>query len=169
MLRLNPETGAAHTTNPLVNDPDVKKRSIVADGLRNPFRAAWRPGSNELWVGDVGWIAWEEINRIVNPTAAVRNFGWPCYEGNDVGSGVQDGYAAVAPALTLCKNLYDAPGSVTAPFMSYFHAFELVPGEACTMNMGSAVAGLAFHPLTGPYPQAYRGALFFTDYNRRCI
>ena len=107
MLRLNPETGAAHATNPLVNDPDVKKRSIVADGLRNPFRAAWRPGTNELWVGDVGWIAWEEIN-IVNPTA-VRNFGWPCFEGE----GIQDGYAAVAPVLTLCKNLYDAPGSVT--------------------------------------------------------
>ena len=53
--------------------------------------------------------------------------------------------------------------------MTYFHAFELVPGKACTMNMGSAVAGLAFHPLNGPYPQAYRGALFFTDYNRRCI
>jgi PKD repeat protein len=28
---------------------------------------------------------------------------------------------------------------------------------------------MAFHPVAGPYPDAYRGALFFTDYSRRCI
>ena len=41
-----------------------------------------RPGTNELWIGDVGWNSWEEIDRVANPkTLPVENFGWPCYEG----------------------------------------------------------------------------------------
>jgi hypothetical protein len=39
-------------------------------GLRNPFRFAFRPGTNEVWAGDVGWNTWEEINRLpARPTA----------------------------------------------------------------------------------------------------
>ena len=56
----------------------------MAHGLRNPFRFTTRPGTSEIWVGDVGFGTWEEINRIVNPTdGVVENFGWPCYEGGD--------------------------------------------------------------------------------------
>ena len=56
---------------------------MIAYGLRNPFQFEFRPGTDELWVGDVGWSAREEINRIadVNDTT-VENFGWPCYEGS---------------------------------------------------------------------------------------
>ena len=42
-------------------------RRIVAYGLRNPFRITVRPGTNEVWAGDVGWNAWEEINRVADP------------------------------------------------------------------------------------------------------
>ena len=40
--------------NPLVSSADANERRIVAYGLRNPFRFTVRPGTNELWVGDVG-------------------------------------------------------------------------------------------------------------------
>ena len=49
--------------------PDLNARRIIAHGFRNPFRFTFRPGTSELWVGDVGWSAWEEINLIANPTA----------------------------------------------------------------------------------------------------
>ena len=50
--------------------------------MRNPFRFTFRPGTSELWIGDVGWNDWEEIDRILSPTdSTVENFGWPCYEG----------------------------------------------------------------------------------------
>ena len=39
----------------------------MAYGLRNPFRFAIRPGTREVWLGDVGWNTTEEINRIPNP------------------------------------------------------------------------------------------------------
>ena len=42
------------------------------------------PGTKELWVGDVGWNDWEEIDRIADPAdSTVENFGWPCYEGTN--------------------------------------------------------------------------------------
>ncbi len=68
--------------NPLVGSTDANARRIVAYGLRNPFRFTFRPGTNEIWVGDVGWNTWEEIDRIANADRrVVANFGWPCYEG----------------------------------------------------------------------------------------
>ena len=62
---------------------------IVAHGFRNPFRFTFRPGTNELWVGDVGWNEWEEIDRIADARRpASRNFGWPCYEGHGPAAGL---------------------------------------------------------------------------------
>ena len=62
---------------------DDNTKRIVAYGLRNPFRMAIRPGTRELWIGDVGWRTWGRDQRCPDPSAApVRNFGWPCYEGN---------------------------------------------------------------------------------------
>ena len=43
---------------------DANARRIVAYGLRNPFRITVRPGTNEVWIGDVGWTTWEEVNRL---------------------------------------------------------------------------------------------------------
>ena len=93
VLRVDPNTGAALATNPNFGHNDANARRIIAYGLRNPFRIAARPGTNEIWVGDVGWDTWEEINRIQNPTAGVLNFGWPCYEG----SGTQGQYDVGQP------------------------------------------------------------------------
>ena len=68
--------------NPLVGNGIASDDRHIAYGLRNPFRFTFRPGTNELWVGDVGWDTWEEIDRIPSPTdSTVENFGWPCYEG----------------------------------------------------------------------------------------
>ena len=51
-------------------NPDGGTPAIVAYGFRNPFRFAVRPGTSELWVGDVGWTAWEELDRIAAPDSA---------------------------------------------------------------------------------------------------
>ena len=78
VLRLNPLTGQALPDNPLFGGASADDDRIVAYGLRNPFRMTVRPGTNEVWVGDVGWNIWEEINRVVSPTdGTIENFGWP--------------------------------------------------------------------------------------------
>ena len=162
VLRVDPETGAALPSNPNFAHPSANAKRIVAYGLRNPFRLTARPGTNEIWVGDVGWTTWEEINRIQNPTAGVLNFGWPCYEGE----GRQPGYDSAN--LNLCESLYSlGAGAVTPPLLTYNHSALVVPGETCPTG-SSSISGLAFYN-GGNYPAAYTGALFFADYSRECI
>ena len=161
ILRVDPATGAGMPDNPLAQSSSANARRIIAHGLRNPFRLTVRPGTNEVWVGDVGWNDWEEIDRVPNPTDSVDNFGWPCYEGN----GRQAGYDGAN--LNICENLYGQPGAVAAPFHTYAHSAKVVTGETCPTG-SSSIAGLAFYG-GGAYPDDYDGALFFTDYSRDCI
>ena len=165
ILRVDPATGAGLAGNPFFSSSDPNARRIIAYGLRNPFRITSRPGTNEIWVGDVGWADWEEINRIPNPSDAVaENFGWPCYEG----AGRQSAYDGTN--LSICENLYaEGSGAVAAPIYTYYHLATITPNETCPVG-SSSITGLAFYPETGGnYPAAYRGGLFFTDHSRSCI
>jgi glucose/arabinose dehydrogenase len=162
IIRVDADTGAARPDNPMAASADPNTRRIIAYGLRNPFRWTFRPGTNELWIGDVGASDWEEIDRIGNAAhATVANFGWPCYEGN----GRMAAFESLN--LNLCQNLYNQAGAVTPPYYTYAHSAKIVPGESCPTG-SSSITGLAFYQ-GGPYPAAYAGALFFADYSRNCI
>ena len=108
VIRIDPDTGDALPTNPNFGSSSPNARRIIAYGLRNPFRFAISP-DDELWVGDVGWTEWEELNHFPTDPPSVVNFGWPCYEG----AGRQDGYDAAN--LSTCENLYGSPGAHTSP------------------------------------------------------
>ena len=162
VIRINPDTGAAMPDNPLIAHPDPNAKRIVAYGLRNPFRLALRPGTRELWVGEVGWRLYEELNIIPDPSAGiVPNFGWPCYDGTRR----QDGYDAAN--LNICEQIYAEAGAVTFGHFQYLEGSPVVSGEPCSITDQSG-SGLAFYP-GGAYPDEYDGALFFADYTRRCI
>ncbi|MGI8871063.1 MAG: PQQ-dependent sugar dehydrogenase [Candidatus Limnocylindria bacterium] len=160
IVRLDPATGAALPDNPLAASTDAKARAIIGYGLRNPFRFAIRPGTSDVWIGDVGWNAWEEIDRIASPTSAALNFGWPCYEGPSPQSGYQ------SANLALCQSLYTDGGATTA-YYAYSHSSAVASGDGCGTG-SSSITGLAFENASG-YPAAYTGALFFADYSRNCI
>ena len=72
VIRVDAATGAGLPDNPLAQSSDANARRIVAQGLRNPFRFTSRPGTDEMWIGDVGWNGWEEIN-VLPKGGAVRN------------------------------------------------------------------------------------------------
>lgn len=168
ILRVDPDTGAALADNPLVGVGAPDDDAIIAYGLRNPYRMAFRPGTNELWVADVGRAAWEELNRIPSTTdAIVENFGWPCYEGASP-HGIFD-----AENLTVCESLYAEPGAETPPFYAYAHVPPSPDGCSLstvgpTTGAGAAVSAIGFYE-TGSYPAQYDGALFFGDYVRKCV
>jgi glucose/arabinose dehydrogenase len=51
-------------------------------GLRNPWRMAFDRGTGDLWIGDVGQNAWEEIDVHRAGKAGGANFGWRRLEGS---------------------------------------------------------------------------------------
>jgi glucose/arabinose dehydrogenase len=173
ILRVDPRTGNALASNPMYdsgqsagNQPDEAR--IIAYGLRNPYRIATQPGADDLWIGDVGWSAWEELNRIESPTNnVVENFGWPCYEGGNGTSARQSAYDGLG--IDLCEDLYaGVVGSgVTAPYWAYTRANA--PGAPARCNSGTgSITGLDF-VTADSYPSNFSGALLIGDYSIRCV
>lgn len=67
--------------NPYVNaGPDTLKE-IWASGLRNPWRFGFDRMTGDMWLGDVGQAAWEEVDFVPAGDPGGINFGWRCREG----------------------------------------------------------------------------------------
>ena len=147
------------TRTPAARTPNARR--IVAYGLRNPFRMTVRPGTNEIWAGDVGWNTWEEINRLPNPTGArSRNFGWPCYEGDaPPGRLRQPQPEPLRDALQR-----RAPARHAAPYYTYNHAARSVAGRDLPDRRLVDLRPRVLRPAAASRP-AYDGALFFSDYS----
>jgi len=82
MLRIDVDRGtpfAVPGDNPFVNTPGAD-RSIWAYGLRNPYRFSFDRATGDLYIGDVGQNAVEEID-FAPSGAGQRNYGWNSMEG----------------------------------------------------------------------------------------
>jgi glucose/arabinose dehydrogenase len=101
---------------------------IVALGLRNPWRYAFDRRTGDLWIGDVGQNAIEEIDRWQQPGSGLANFGWDVYEGS---SPFED------------KSL--GPGTLVQPVAQYSH------DDGCSVTGGYVYRGKAVPRLTGRY------------------
>ena len=148
ILRIDPLTGDAPASNPFYDgDPQSNRSKVYQLGVRNPFRIAFDAPTGALYIGDVGWNTWEEINR-GGPGA---NFGWPCYEGDNAGNLAQPDYTNMAR----CASLRDSGAVITRSIYSYNHA-----GTSSSVQVGDVYRGTS-------YPALYRGSLFYTDYNKQ--
>jgi len=87
MLRINvdnfttPPYYTVPNTNPFYSTPNFDNR-IWARGLRNPFRWSFDRLTGDMWIGDVGQDAKEEINFTPASSTGGENYGWKCYEGS---------------------------------------------------------------------------------------
>jgi len=68
--------------NPFVDGNPATRDEIWAWGLRNPWRFSFDPVNGDLYIGDVGQNAWEEIDWAPGTSPGGENYGWRCYEGN---------------------------------------------------------------------------------------
>jgi glucose/arabinose dehydrogenase len=75
VLRINSD-GTIPADNPFVGVAGARAE-IWAYGFRNPFTGAFKPGTNTLYINDVGQASWEEIDVVEKG----KNFGWPIAEG----------------------------------------------------------------------------------------
>lgn len=115
---------------------------IYAIGFRNPWRFLFDKATGDLWLGDVGDNAWEEINIIEDE----KNYGWPAYE---------VGYIVNAE---LVNELGD---QVTFPVAAYDH-------KAGISVIGGYVYNGNFSSFKGHYLFAdWVGQLFYLNKNRQ--
>ncbi len=84
----DPERHALDVTSPLGKiwkfspvDGRWNSGEVWAVGLRNPWRAALDPVTNDLWIADVGQDYWEEINVVPFDQVQGVSFGWSAREG----------------------------------------------------------------------------------------
>jgi glucose/arabinose dehydrogenase len=164
IVRIDPDTGEGLPDNPMHSSFDANERRIVGYGFRNPFRFAIDPETDELYVDNVGWALYEEMDRFSPDSTPTFNSGWPCYEGPE--------FAYGSLGLDLCEGLYHEPGSTAPPFFFYNHIEPVTPEDPCfnpaePEGEGSAISGIAFYEGSA-FPPSYHGALFFADAVRGC-
>lgn len=111
IIRIDVSGEAGYTVpadNPFVSNATALPE-IWAWGLRNPWRIGFDALNGDLWIGDVGQNAWEEVDYWPAGDNSGPNYGWRCREANVATPGVsQAGCLAaseyVAPAVAINHN-----------------------------------------------------------------
>jgi len=67
--------------NPFAGGETILDDEIWAYGLRNPFRSSFDRATGDLWIGDVGQSAREEIDFQPADSPGGENYGWRLREG----------------------------------------------------------------------------------------
>ncbi len=171
ILRINPENGDGVPGNPDYNPsaPRSIKSRIFASGLRQPFRSSVRPntGSGDinagnpgaLYVGDVGFTDWEEIN-VVKKGA---NFGWPFEEGQYASKRAYNKTEYKPAGVTFTKPVIawrSGPGQVNNN-----GTLTNVNATPASLLPGYCAIGGSWHPGGGNYPAEYQNSYYFADFN----
>ena len=124
---------------------DNAQPEIWASGLRNPWKFSFDTYDtfggleiDDLWIADVGQNEFEEINLVDNYNSSGLNYGWRCYEGDDI------------------YNNSNCPSSdeLTFPVATYSHSNS---GQfKCSITGGYVYRGELLNNMQGVY--------FFADY-----
>lgn len=101
---------------------------IYLYGVRNPWRIAFDPANDDLWVADVGQNMWEEITVLpaAQGSGLGANLGWDLVEGTHEFEGA-------------------APEGAVPPVFEYSH------DEGCSITGGFVYRGNAIPELRGAY------------------
>lgn len=129
LLRLDVDGGSPYRvppSNPFAGHARARAE-IWALGLRNPWRFAFDPPTNQLYIADVGQNLLEEINVVDSRTGAL-NYGWNVMEGTSC-------YEATTCNIT---------GKIL-PALEYGRA------EGCSITGGYVYRGSAIPELRGHY------------------
>jgi glucose/arabinose dehydrogenase len=136
MLRIDVDGGQPYA---IPSDNPFRSRTgalpeIWAFGLRNPFRFSFDRSTGDLYIGDVGQNAVEEIDVGLASRGGGENYGWNITEGS----------RCYQPASGCSRN------GITPPVLEYSHS------EGC-----SVIGGIVYRGCRLP---GYQGAYFYADY-----
>ncbi|HEU5099484.1 MAG TPA: PQQ-dependent sugar dehydrogenase [Roseiflexaceae bacterium] len=114
--------------NPWPNGENQARSEIWAYGLRNPWRFSFDRATGDLYIGDVGQNAYEEIDFQPAGSSGGQNYGWNTREGLH------------------CFRANDCPSNeMIDPIGEYAH------DEGCSVTGGYVYRGAASPSLQGQY------------------
>jgi cysteine-rich repeat protein len=136
IVRLDPDNAPSWipSDNPFVGNSSVRDE-IWAIGLRNPWRINFDRLTGDLWIGDVGQNAYEEIDFQPASSNGGENYGWRCYEGDSP---------------------YNTSGCSSASSYDFPIYTYPLDSNTCSVIGGYVYRGCAMPNLAGSY--------FFADY-----
>jgi glucose/arabinose dehydrogenase len=132
ILRIDVDHGLPYTlpaSNPFFGQSSARNE-IWAYGLRNPWRFSFDRENGDLWIGDVGQNAYEEVDLQPATSVGGENYGWRRMEG----------FHCFNPSSN-CTS-----ASFTMPVLEYSHA-----GGACSITGGYRYRGTQIPALRGAY------------------
>ena len=132
ILRIDVDHGTLYTippSNPFASRVNARGE-IWAYGLRNPWRFTFDRANGDLWIGDVGQDAFEEVDLQSSTSVGGENYGWRKMEG----------LHCYNPS-TNCADF-----TLTPPVLEYSHA-----GGACSISGGYRYRGTQIPSLKGAY------------------
>jgi glucose/arabinose dehydrogenase len=130
----SPGTYVIPPDNPFADNTNGWREEIYAYGFRNPWRFSFDAQTEELWLGDVGEGAWEEVDIIKKG----RNYGWMKMEG-----------LVCYPNASVCDT---AGTNNVLPIWTFPHLHE---------NGNSIIGGYVYR---GPTLPSLWGKYVYTDY-----
>jgi glucose/arabinose dehydrogenase len=170
------------------------KPEIYSYGLRNPFRASFDRGTGDLYIGDVGQGAREEVNFIANGANGGQNFGWRVREGkiqnpnfpNDpvpanaidpifdythsVGQSITGGYVYRGAAVDQAGNALDGTYFFGDYVSGRIWSFKYIDNTATAFTDRTAEFGFSTNPINvSSFAEDGLGALYVIDYNGTII
>ena len=102
--------------------------TIAALGLRNPWRFSFDRANGDLYIGDVGQNAVEEVNFAPRRSPGLENYGWDLFEGSQ-----------------RFENGSQGPGKLVSPVFEYSH------DQGCSVTGGYVYRGSARASERGRY------------------
>jgi glucose/arabinose dehydrogenase len=130
ILRIDPRPAGGRPYRVPADNPFVgrggARPEIWSYGLRNPWRFSFDPATGDMWIGDVGQNAWEEVDHEPAGSGG-RNYGWNRREGRHDFEG-------------------ERPAGAVEPVIEYGRE-----GGACTVIGGTVYWGRRIPGLRGAY------------------
>jgi glucose/arabinose dehydrogenase len=130
LIRINVDQ-PANGLNYSIPADNPYNNEIFCNGLRNPFRWSFDRLNSDVFIGDVGQNAKEEVSYSTFANLRAKNFGWDCYEG--FGSYEQTG--CNTETTTYTPPIYDYP----------------ISGSEASVIGGVVYRGYEFPDLQGVY------------------
>jgi hypothetical protein len=143
----NPYIGiTSFNGNPV--DPTKIRTEFWAVGFRNPHRMSFDT-NGDLYLGDVGNVRWEEVNKVVKG----GNYGWNGYEGNEI---------TVFTEATNNHNIYN----YVAPMWTYPHTTIALSGYDSRFIGNCIIGGFVYRGTKYP---SLNGKYLCADYATKAI